>query len=428
LPTHLAANVLLRVGSLSGYVGQAEEIVGMQVSARNLIAESRILFAAIGYEQGEIEADIEYAKCLRRENKLLIARGMLAKCLKRLEGRPDELTAKSVIMLGGVEYALHNYNEIVNLYKEFALTFELIADHNYKGRYHGTLAAAHDALIALSDKAADKEMHVDAACMEYEAASYHYEQAGDEANRASIENNFGNLFLNVGDFPKAIEHLECAHNILSSLSNPGYQTQVEESLAQVYLAQQDYLKAERFALSSVKALEGGGELWALPEALLTLGVAQARQQRVAEARAQFRRAYRVADQAGNGEVMAKAARVMDKEIGERMADEEMPRPPLTYDNNVIPFRVPHMIPDARIVLVPDNSLIGVDVRKGDVIELDVKSTFQNCDIVLVSTPDGELLAVAHHEPDGIRLEWSYGLLPPRKYKNGEFTVLASVTP
>jgi tetratricopeptide (TPR) repeat protein len=92
--------------------------------------------------------------------------------------------------------------------------------------------------------------------------------------------------------------------------------------------------------------------------------------------------------------------------------------------NVIPFRPIRMAAKFHILTVPDDGLIDADIRIGDRLSLRRTPDFMNGDVVLVSTPDGELLAHGYHEPDGgICLKWAYGIFPDRAYHPGEYTIL-----
>src|SRR5829696_6854134 len=62
-----AAEVLLRAGVLSGWIGHANQIEGAQEAAKNLISESATHFEEIAYPKKVLEARTELAVCYWRE-------------------------------------------------------------------------------------------------------------------------------------------------------------------------------------------------------------------------------------------------------------------------------------------------------------------------------------------------------------------------
>ena len=64
------AELLLRVGSLSGWLGSAQQIPDAQEFAKDLIAESARIFASIGNYEKAVEAQTDLAICYWRAGAL----------------------------------------------------------------------------------------------------------------------------------------------------------------------------------------------------------------------------------------------------------------------------------------------------------------------------------------------------------------------
>ncbi|HEX8130508.1 MAG TPA: hypothetical protein VF527_15510, partial [Pyrinomonadaceae bacterium] len=95
------ASVLLRVGVLSGWLGSAHQVAGSQDVAKDLISESRSLFASLGETGRAAEAEIELAWCYWREGCYDEARVMLRHAL---ESVPDsELELKGIAQVRRAE-------------------------------------------------------------------------------------------------------------------------------------------------------------------------------------------------------------------------------------------------------------------------------------------------------------------------------------
>ena len=61
------AELLLRTGALSGWIGSAQQIWGAQEAAKDLISESASIFERLGLEEKVAEARIDLAICYWRE-------------------------------------------------------------------------------------------------------------------------------------------------------------------------------------------------------------------------------------------------------------------------------------------------------------------------------------------------------------------------
>src|ERR1051326_7556470 len=66
LDSAIAAEVLLRVGALMGWLGSAKQISGSQELAKNLLSESMERFSELGQKKKFAEAQMELAPCYWR--------------------------------------------------------------------------------------------------------------------------------------------------------------------------------------------------------------------------------------------------------------------------------------------------------------------------------------------------------------------------
>ena len=72
------AEVVMRAGSLTGWLGSIRQIEGSQEAAKNLITESIGIFESLNEAKKVAEAQTEIAVCYRRENMLDNARVVLS--------------------------------------------------------------------------------------------------------------------------------------------------------------------------------------------------------------------------------------------------------------------------------------------------------------------------------------------------------------
>jgi DNA-binding NtrC family response regulator len=319
LDRHIAAEVLLRAGSLTGWIGSSRQIEGAQEMAKNLVSESMTVFESLGEVEKAAEAETDLAYCYWREGALEEARVILRDVLGRLPNTEGEIKANALVRSAIVELSANRNNDALRLLTNAAPLVEASSNHAIKGKYHTNLG------IILKNLSNDeqREDYRDRALVEYAAASFHFEQAGHTRYRARTENNLGFLYFKAARFSEAHEHLNRARRLFISLKESGSVAQVDETRARTLLAQGHNVEAERIARLAVHTLEKGDERFVLAEALSTHGTALARLGHYEQSRSTLQRAVEVAEQAGSLDRAGQAALTMIEELGERLTLDEM---------------------------------------------------------------------------------------------------------
>jgi DNA-binding NtrC family response regulator len=319
LDKHIAAEVLLRVGSLAGWIGSSQQIEGAQEIAKNLISESMTMFESSDEIEKAAEAGTDLAYCYWREGAFEEARVILCDVLGRLTNIEGEVKAIALSRSAIVELSANRNNDALRFLTDAAPLIEASSNDALKGKYHGILACVLDNLS--NDE--QREDYRDRALVVYAAASFHFEQAGHTRYRARNENNLGFLYFKAVRFREAHEHLNRARRLFISLKDSGSVAQVDETRARALLAQGCDAEAERIARLAVRTLEKGDERFVLAEALTTHGTALARLGHYEQARSTLQRAVEVAHQAGSLDRAGQAALTMIEELGERLTLDEM---------------------------------------------------------------------------------------------------------
>jgi tetratricopeptide (TPR) repeat protein len=304
------AEVFLRVGALTGWLGSNAEVSGAQELAKDIISQSIALFEQAGQARRADEARVELAYCYFRVGALDEARVLLQDALKRLDD-DDEVRAVALLRLAVVEGVATKFNDALTILKNAAPLFEESDNHSLKGRYHNQLAHALQSLGSAENRAE----YFDRAIVEFTAASFHFEQARHTRYHAHVENNLGLLLHSLGRFEESHEHLSRARLLFISLGDSVYEAQVNETRARVLLEQERTAEAEEVARHASNAFERANVLNLLAEALTTHGKALARLGRTSEAHAAFERAAPAAEQSGSVEVAGLALLTMCEELG-----------------------------------------------------------------------------------------------------------------
>jgi CheY-like chemotaxis protein/Tfp pilus assembly protein PilF len=314
-----AAEVLLRVGILTGWLGSVKQIEEAQESAKNLISESATRFEAARDEAKAAEAQMELGHCYWREGGFNEARVLLKGALSRLDEKERDLRAVTLLRLATVEKVTNRLSDALHLLVEAAPLFEASNNHTIKGRFHNEYAQV---LRKVGD-AEHRNDYIDRALIEYAAASYHFEQAGHTRYHACVENNLGFLFSAIGKFDEAHQHLDRAQALFTSMKDSVHTAQVDDTRARVLLAEGRVAEAERLVRSAVQILEKGGEQSLLAEALTTHGLVLARSGRSKLARLTLQRAVEAARNAGDSEAAGLAALTILEELAERLTAQDL---------------------------------------------------------------------------------------------------------
>ncbi len=309
-----AAEVLLRVGVLTGIIGSNHQIKDAQETAKNLISESLAIFQSQRYKKKVTEAQIELALCYWRTGEYNEASDVLKDALSQLS-TDSELRAKAILRSAIVDEHAGRLAEALRLLTENETLFEKINSDTLKGCYHQTVGDVLNELRQ-SEKHGN---YLDRALVEYAAASYHFEQAEHRRYRANVENNLGFLYLEINYFKEAHEHLDRARRIFTSLKDRGAVAQVDETRARAFLQEGRNAEAEKAAHSSVRTLEKSDMQAPLAESLITHGRALARLDNYGMALSTFRRAIDLAQQIGCHNRAAEAALAVFHEMGGRLA-------------------------------------------------------------------------------------------------------------
>jgi tetratricopeptide (TPR) repeat protein len=313
------AQVLLRIGSLAGWLGSVRQTEGGQERAKNFITRSIEIFEEVGQPQRATEARSDLALCYWREGAFDEARILLGDVLREIPGSDKEMRAVALVRGAIVERTAMHYNEALNLLNEASPLVEAAGNDALAGTFHNQLATVLENLSRVEQR----ETYRDRALIEYAAASYHFEQAGHQRYRARVENNLGYLFCTIRKFEEAHTHLNRARRLFLDLEDIGGAAGVDDTRARALMAEGRLNEAERFAQAAVKKLEYGGEQSLLTEALTTHGTVLARMGKIERAKGSLQRGIEVAQTSGDLEGAGRAHLSTIEELGQQTSVDDL---------------------------------------------------------------------------------------------------------
>jgi signal transduction histidine kinase/ActR/RegA family two-component response regulator len=312
-----AAELLLTAGSLTDSVARAKRIAGGQRLAEALISGAVALFNQLGEKTKAVEARIELGCCYYHQGLFDISHSTLQLCAESLTDKEYELRAVALIRLAIVERHTGRLHEALRLLQQVSFLERTISPWT-KGRYETEMANT----LKEFGVAEGKKQYFDRALSHYREASLQFEQVGNLRYAAAVENNRGYLLLSLERFAEAQTHLERARTLFNDLRDKIGCAQVDDTLAQLYLASGNYELAESLINQALDTLEGSGEHALLAEALTTHGQILFRLGHRQDAKPIIERARRVAERCGDREGAGRALLILIEEMCDQLADDE----------------------------------------------------------------------------------------------------------
>lgn len=292
------AEVLLCAGILTSWIGGQNQIKEADEWARDLLTESMRLFEAEEDTTKVAQARTEIAYCYRRAGALDEARIWFTDALEKLivEGNAR---AYALLGLSVVEWSLTRYDEAFKILTDNAGLFRKIDSHSLRGFYHNQLAM----VLRSVAPAHKRDAYYERALREYEAAELEFKLARNTLFRADVNNNRGFLLFKLARFREAHQYLQEARRLALLVRNKVVVAQIDDTRAQVLIAENKYNEAEAVARPAVASLRRSGHQGLLIDTLITHGVALARLGKTDKAEFNFREAIEIAHQMG---VLSKA--------------------------------------------------------------------------------------------------------------------------
>ncbi len=270
LHASISAEVLICVGILTSWIGSKEELEDAQEVAKNLITEGMTFYESIGDVRKVTAARAEIAYCYFREGALNEARTMLTE----------------------VECSASRYDDASKILSDNAPLFNKINNHAIIGAYHNQFAMVLRKLATPENR----NDYLQRALRSYEKADTHFKLAHNIVFRANVKNNVGNVLRQLSRFQEALRYLEEARRLAVSIRNRVQTAEIDDTRAQVFIAEGRFKEAEAVASHAVKVLGKSGQQCLLADALITHGIALARLGRTDGAQFTFKRAIEVAQE------------------------------------------------------------------------------------------------------------------------------------
>ena len=312
------AEILLTVGTLSGWLGSLRQIESAQERAKDLLSESSSLFAELADKDRWAQARCELGVCYWRTGAVEDARIVFDDALDHA----PEISARTQWNLTHglvtVELLTHNYRYAERLLRQAEHLIDALDNDVLRGDLYFHQAIAQK---RIAEEESLTNFHT-LALGNYEKARMYYERAGHASLCASVANNVGYVLCDLNRFDEAHRQLDAALSYYQSAAEKSRAASTNDTKARVYLAENKLEAAEKAALASVRLLREGDDHALLAESLTTLGTIYARKGEALRSRRAFESAHTVAEGAGNKSGAAMALLTWLEELATELPNPE----------------------------------------------------------------------------------------------------------
>jgi DNA-binding NtrC family response regulator len=315
----IAAEVLLLVGTLTGWIGYAKKRKGAQAVAIALIKESVSIFEELENNEKIAEAKVGIAICYWREVQLDEARQHLEEAEAALGAMESLQRARIYLNKAVIENTAGRLHQSLHILTSSAPLFEACPSASLKGKFHTTLGNVLHYLGA----AEHREDYVDRALVEYTAACIHLEEAGNLRAYIIVHNQLAYLSYVIDKKKEAYEYLDRVQDIAVNLADDSLITTLDETRARILISENRIAEADRILQPVIHTLENGGDNVKLAEALTTYGALLARTGRYDQARYTLEQATDAAERAGDLEGAGRAQLTILEELGDRLLIDDL---------------------------------------------------------------------------------------------------------
>ena len=178
------AELLLRAGTVSGWMGTTGQVSGAQQFAKDMISESIRSFEQLGYTEKVAEAQTDLAICYWREGAMDEARVWFQTALAEAKDPANQV--RVLVNSTIVEISTNHLDQALVLLNRAAPFLDNIDDAMALGRFYSQRALVFRRLGG--------DENLDRALMDHTAARVHFEKANHRSFRSS-QNTLSNFRL-----------------------------------------------------------------------------------------------------------------------------------------------------------------------------------------------------------------------------------------
>jgi tetratricopeptide (TPR) repeat protein len=240
------AEILLRCGSLAGYIGSCSQKKHAQELAQNLIGEARRLFSLFGDIEKLVECETYLALTYLRIGQLDEARSWINSAFKHEIDNTCEARLYIYVLDGMILFREQKYVELVNKCKKLEPLFRKSSFNILQGDFNNNYGYGFMKLGEYEE-----------AMKRFTLAKYFYEETKHYLYLALLENNLAVFFQSGKHYDEAHKLAKSARENFKKLGDKTREGYSIDTRAQIYIAEGKYEEALKCAKEAVEILENG---------------------------------------------------------------------------------------------------------------------------------------------------------------------------
>ncbi len=256
--TQIAAEVLLRCGSLLGFVGHIKQIAGSQNNSKDILTEARSRFLDLGNSEKVAECENYLALAYWRTGESREAETWLEESLSHNLSNKSSVKLYSIVVRCLIFLSNEKYKEITQILDGLENDFLCYGDYCLKGDYYNNFGIALNELGNYSK-----------ALKYFELARFFYQKSQDKVYLGTAENNLAQLHKLEKRFTKAHEAIDNATKIFKKIKDKTREGFSFDTKAQIFLAERKYNESLNTVEKAISILKKSENLGYLVETLMT---------------------------------------------------------------------------------------------------------------------------------------------------------------
>ncbi|HEY0426898.1 MAG TPA: tetratricopeptide repeat protein [Pyrinomonadaceae bacterium] len=236
-----AAEIILRCGSLIGFLGHNKQIPNAQEKSKNLLTEARNRFLDIEDAEKVAECENYMALAYWRTGELKEAESFVEAALSNNLAASSNARIYAYLTRSLILLTRGKYKEIIESCARFESDFRKYGDAFLNGSFCTNLGIAYQELYQTHE-----------ALKYFELARYFHQKAKHQIYLATVENNLAQLYKLENRFSKAHQMIDNATKIFRQIKDKTREGFALDTKAQIYYAERKYADA---LTTSEKALE-----------------------------------------------------------------------------------------------------------------------------------------------------------------------------
>lgn len=244
LDPHIAAEIILRCGSLISCLGQLKQLPNAQEKSKNLLTEARNRFLDIYDVEKIAECENYMALAYWRSGELPEAEDWIAEAFSHDIPLSHPIMLYTLINQSTILVSAKKYRKVLEKLGNLELVFLKYADDFLKGSFYNNVGIALECLDRIPE-----------ALTKLEKGKNHYFKSGNKFQYAVAENNLSMLYKAQSNFLKAHESSDNAARIFKKIKDRTREGFSLDTKAQIYLTEKKYDKALEIVEKAIKIIK-----------------------------------------------------------------------------------------------------------------------------------------------------------------------------